>query len=105
MLRYDTPLIVSDGCASGGVLGTGQEVMWECKGIAQEVTQWTPTELKGMVASPAYSFFLTHYLRYIWTFILLTICLSPSLPAYYCDNSSRITNEEALHSRDIDSSS
>jgi hypothetical protein len=65
---------------------------------SHEVTQYNHTELKGMVLSLLS--FLTHYLRYLEIQTSDDLCITSC-----CDNSSLLTNEEAFHTRNIDSSS
>jgi hypothetical protein len=66
--------------------------------VSHEGTQYSPTELKRMVASSYSS--LTHYIRYFNIQPPDELCV-----ATYCYNSSLLTIREEYHTGDVDSSS
>jgi hypothetical protein len=106
--KHRTLLAVSDGgtdisknygsFAWVHVLGTKQEIVWECKDIARGYPmQSYRAEGYGRLSLLS---FLTHYLLYLEIQTPDDICIT-----FCCDNHSLLTNEETCHTRDIDSSS
>jgi hypothetical protein len=97
-------LVASDGGhkddygSFGWVIGTKDEVIWDCEGVARgDPMQSYRAEGYGRMSV---LLFLTHYIRYY------NIKPADGLRVMsYCDNSSLLKAKEEFHTRDIDSSS
>jgi hypothetical protein len=97
-------LVASDGGQKddygsfGWVIGTKDEVIWDCEGTARGYPmQSYRAEGYGRMSL---LLFLTHFIRYYGIKTADDLCVTS-----YCDNSSLLKAEEEFHTRDVDSSS